>query len=661
MQAQSKRVIIENVKPRIDGGRFPIRRAVGDAVRVEADIFADGHDLLSAELRYRKESDSEWQTLPMVLLVNDRWEATFNVTELGRYEYTVRAWVDRFRTWTDKLRKKYAAGQDVTVDLLEGAELTAAAATRAAGRDAARLEQIADFLRSRERMTDRVKTALNNELAGLMQRYPDRQLATEYDRALAVSTERLRARFSSWYELFPRSCTGEPGRHGTFADCIERLPYIAAMGFDVLYLPPIHPIGKTNRKGPNNSVNAGPNDPGSPWAIGSEAGGHTAIHPQLGTLEDFRSLVAAAQEHEIELALDIAFQCSPDHPYVKEHPEWFRRRPDGSIQYAENPPKKYQDIYPFDFETEQVEALWQELLQVVRFWTDQGIRIFRVDNPHTKPMPFWDWLIAAIKKDHPEVIFLSEAFTRPKVMYRLAKGGFTQSYTYFTWRNLKWEIEQYFEELNRAPVRDFFWPNLWPNTPDILPEYLQLGGRAAFITRLALAATLSSNYGIYGPTFELCVNEPKEPHSEEYLDSEKYEIHHWDLDQPQNLKNFIGRVNRIRRENPALQQNRNLKFHKVNTDQVLCYTKHTDDFSNMVLVAANLDPHHTHSAWLKLPMGELKLDPQQPFQVHDLISGARYLWHADYNYIELDPKTVPVHIFRIRRRVRSEHDFDYFM
>ncbi|HHP7233554.1 MAG TPA: alpha-1,4-glucan--maltose-1-phosphate maltosyltransferase [Desulfobacterales bacterium] len=663
MQNHRKRVIIENVQPQIDDGAFASRRAIGEPVGVTADIFADGHDLLSAELRFRKEGEAEWQGRPMAPLVNDRWEAEFTVTELGRYHFTLRAWVDRFRTWTDKLRKKYAAGQDVAVDLLEGAELAADAAARAAEaeKDAARLEAIADFLGSRERIVDRVKTALDSELARLMARYPDRQAITEFGRTLPVSAERLRARFSAWYEMFPRSCADEPGRHGTFEDCIARLPYVANMGFDVLYLPPVHPIGRIHRKGRNNRVKADPNDPGSPWAIGSTEGGHTAVHPNLGSLADFQRLVAAAKEYEIEIALDIAFQCAPNHPYVEAHPEWFRRRPDGSVQYAENPPKKYEDIYPFDFETDPVEPLWQELLGVVQFWIEQGIRIFRVDNPHTKPMPFWDWLISTIKQTHPEVIFLSEAFTRPKIMYRLAKGGFTQSYTYFTWRNLKWEIEQYFETLNRPPVREFFWPNLWPNTPDILPEYLQLGGRAAFITRLVLAATLSSNYGIYGPPFELCVNESKEPHSEEYLDSEKYEIRYWELDQAQNLKALIKRVNRIRRENPALQQNRNLRFHSANSEEILCYSKRTDDFSNIILVVANLDPHHTHAAWLKLPLDELKLDPQQPFQVHDLVSGARYLWHADHNYIELDPKTVPVHVFRIRRHVRSEHDFDYFM
>jgi starch synthase (maltosyl-transferring) len=433
------------------------------------------------------------------------------------------------------------------------------------------------------------------------------------------------------------------------------------MGFDVLYLPPIHPIGRSHRKGKNNQTRAAADDPGSPWAIGAEEGGHSAVHPQLGTVDDFQQLVEAARGHEIEIALDMAFQCSPDHPWVREHPQWFRRRPDGSIQYAENPPKKYQDIYPFDFESHDAPALSQALLDVVRFWIDLGIRIFRVDNPHTKPLRFWEWLIGEVKQTHPETIFLAEAFTRPRTIYRLAKGGFTQSYTYFTWRNLKWEIEQYFESLNQTPVCEFFWPNLWPNTPDILPEYLQTGGRSAFIVRLVLAATLSSSYGIYGPAFELCLAEPRDPFSEDYLDSEKYQIQAWDLDAPHSLKELIARVNRIRRGNPALQQNRNLHFHAVDTQEIVCFSKHSDDFSNIVLVVVNLDPHHPHAASVNLPLDKLGLDAEQGFQVHDLLRDTRYLWHGDGNYVALDPKTVPAHIFRVRRRVRSERDFDYFM
>ncbi|MFO7642886.1 MAG: alpha-1,4-glucan--maltose-1-phosphate maltosyltransferase [Desulfosarcina sp.] len=661
MEAYLNRVVIETVQPQIDSGRFPARRAIGETVVVTADIFADSHDRISAELMFRKTPDARWQRRPLELLGNDRWQGAFRVSELGVYEYTVRAWIDHFATWVELLRKKEAAGQDLAVDLREGAEQVAAAATRASASEADRLTRIAEFLRGQERTIDRVKMAFDPDLGRLMAGCPDRRQETAYGRLLRVRVERPRARFSTWYELFPRSCSTEPGRHGTFQDVIARLPYIAAMGFDVLYLPPIHPIGRSHRKGKNNQTLAAADDPGSPWAIGAQEGGHTAVHPQLGTVDDFQQLVEAARGHEIEIALDMAFQCSPDHPYVREHPQWFRRRPDGSIQYAENPPKKYQDIYPFDFESQDAPALSQALLDVVRFWIDLGIRIFRVDNPHTKPLRFWEWLIGEVKQTHPETIFLAEAFTRPRTMYRLAKGGFTQSYTYFTWRNLKWEIEQYFETVNQTPVCEFFWPNLWPNTPDILPEYLQTGGRSAFIVRLVLAATLSSSYGIYGPAFELCLAEPRDPFSEDYLDSEKYQIQHWDLDAPHSLKDLIARVNRIRRGNPALQQNRNLRFHAVDTQEIVCFSKHNDDLSNIVLVVVNLDPHHTHAASVRLPVAELGLDAEQGFQVHDLIRDTRYLWHGDGNYVALDPKTVPAHIFRIRRRVRSERDFDYFM
>jgi starch synthase (maltosyl-transferring) len=462
--------------------------------------------------------------------------------------------------------------------------------------------------------------------------------------------------------MFPRSCADDdPTRHGTFKDCLNRLPYIAEMGFDVLYLPPIHPIGRSHRKGKNNTVTAGPGDPGSPWAIGADEGGHTAIHPDLGTMEDFLQLVASAGEYGIDIALDIAFQCSPDHPYVTDHPEWFQWRADGTVQYAENPPKKYQDIYPFAFESSHYESLRQELLGVIHFWIDKGIRIFRIDNPHTKPLRFWEWLIEDCKKLYPETIFLAEAFTRPKTMYRLAKGGFTQSYTYFTWRNLKWEIEQYFDTLTKTHVKEFFWPNLWPNTPDILPEFLQLGGRPAFILRLMLAATLSSSYGIYGPAFELCINQPLDPGGEEYMDSEKFEIAHWDLEAPHTIRPFITRINRIRRENPALQQTRNLMFHPVDKEEILCFSKYTDDFSNIIFVAANLDPHHTHSAWVQLPFAKMGVPIDKSFQMHDLVSDARYLWHEGHNFLEIDPGVVPVQVFRIRRRMRSENDFDYFM
>jgi len=656
-----RRVIIEAVEPEIDGGRFPIKRSIGEAIRVEADIAADSHDVIAGILLYRRDGQATWKAVSMKALGNDRWQGAFRVTRVGRYWYTVQGWVDRFKTWQRDVRKKALAGQDMSMDLLIGSELISAAAGRAKGADATTLKGWAELLLSDKAMKEKTLLAMDRNLGRLVARYPDRTHATRYTKNLSVIVEPPHARFSTWYEMFPRSCAEESGHHGTFKDCEKRLPYVAEMGFDVLYLPPIHPIGHTHRKGKNNTPQAGPDDPGSPWAIGSTEGGHRALHPRLGTLEDFRRLVDRAKEVGITVALDLAFQCSADHPYVREHPEWFHHRPDGNIQFAENPPKKYEDIYPINFETDHWQALWNELLDVVRFWIDQGVRIFRVDNPHTKPFAFWEWLIGEIKKDWPEVIFLAEAFTRPKVMHRLAKLGFSQSYTYFAWRNTKWELEQYFTELTQTKVREFFRPNLWPNTPDILTEYLQLGGRAAFMIRLALAATLGASYGIYGPAFELCVNRAREPGSEEYLDSEKYEIKNWNLDRPENLRDFIARVNRIRKENQALQNDWSLRFHAIDNERLICYSKHTEDFSNVILAVVNLDPHHTHSGWMRLPLAEMNLDPHLPFQMHDLISGARFLWHGPDNYVELNPQNMPAHIFRLRRKVRTEQDFDYFM
>ena len=655
-----KRVIIEGVAPEIDGGEFPIKRTRGEKVTVEADIFVDGHEVIASALLFRRDQDSEWRETPMAPLVNDRWRGSFAAGELGRWSYTIVAWVDRFKSWRRDLEKKADADQHGELDLQAGALLIAEAAARAGG-EGRELESWADRLRDSSRgLSERLATALDDELARLVDRYPDRRLATRYSKDLIVVVDRERARFSTWYEMFPRSC-GEAGRHGTFADCERLLPYIASMGFDVLYLPPIHPIGRTHRKGKNNAVTSTAADPGSPWAIGAEEGGHKAIHPELGSLADFHRFRRSAETLGIEIALDVAFQCSPDHPYVKAHPEWFRSRPDGSIQYAENPPKKYEDIYPLDFSSPEWPALWRELLSVVDFWIEQGIRIFRVDNPHTKPLPFWQWLIAAIKKSHPEVIFLAEAFTRPKVMHRLAKLGFTQSYTYFTWRNTKPEITRYFRELNEEAGREYFRPNLWPNTPDILNEYLQFGGRPAFMVRLVLAATLGASYGVYGPAFELIENSPREPGSEEYLNSEKYEIRSWNRASPDSLKDLIARVNQIRRENPALQSDHRLRFHEVDNEQILCYTKHTEDGRNVIAVAVNLDPHHVQSGWVKIPVETLGLDPLESYQAHDLLSGARFLWHGERNYVELHPQAAPAHILRLRRRMRREQDFDYFM
>jgi starch synthase (maltosyl-transferring) len=653
------RVVIESVKPEIDCGRFPAKRTVGEYLIVEADIFADGHDALSALLLWRKEGASRWTESPLEPLVNDRWRGRFDVDEVGTYYYTLQAWVDRFKSWRQGFAKKIDAGQDVTLDLLAGAELIDVAAQSAAGEDLKLLKQFATFIRGDKSAA--IQNGLDHALAALMEKYPDRRWATTYEKELRLNVERAKARYSTWYELFPRSCVGTPGKHGTLRDCEERLPYVAGMGFDVLYLPPIHPIGDSYRKGKNNTLTVSADDVGSPWAIGAKEGGHKAIHPQLGTLADFKHLIAEAKKFDIEIALDIAFQCTPDHPYVTEHPEWFRKRPDGSIQYAENPPKKYQDIYPLDFESEGWQGLWNELKSVVLFWCEQGVRIFRVDNPHTKAFPFWEWIIAEVKKNYPDALFLAEAFTRPKVMYQLAKLGFSQSYTYFAWRNTKSELTQYFSEITQTEISDFFRANLWPNTPDILTEYLQFGGRPAFMARLALAATLGANYGIYGPAFELCEDLPREPGSEEYLNSEKYEIKHWDLEKENSLREFIARVNRIRHENRALQNDHSLRFYPVDNPEIIAFGKSTEDLSNVIVVAVNLDPHHTQSGWLELPSEELGLDPQQPFQMHELLTNARYLWQGKRNYVQLDPQSAPAQIFRVRHRLRHEQDFDYFM
>lgn len=653
------RVVIENVKPAIDCGRFSAKRTVREHLTVEADIFADGHDALSALLLYRKEGASSWIEIPMEPLVNDRWRGTFEVNEIGNYGYSVEAWVDRFKSWRQGFAKKVEAGQEVALDLLAGAELIERAARRAAGEDLKSLKHFAAILRGDPSAA--IQNGLDNTLAALMEKYPDRRWATLYDKELRINVERNKARFSAWYELFPRSWAGSAGKHGTLRDCIAHLPYVAEMNFDVLYLSPIHPIGTSYRKGKNNTLAAQPDDVGSPWAIGAKEGGHQAIHPQLGSLADFKRLVEEAKKLDIEIALDIAFQCTPDHPYVTEHPQWFRKRPDGSIQYAENPPKKYQDIYPIDFESDDWEALWNELKSIIEFWCEQGVRIFRVDNPHTKAFAFWEWAIAEIKKNHPDALFLAEAFTRPKVMYRLAKLGFSQSYTYFAWRNTKAELEQYFTELTQTEVSDFFRPNLWPNTPDILTEYLQFGGRPAFMARLVLAAMLGANYGIYGAAFELGENLPREPGSEEYLNSEKYEIKNWDLDHPGSLKELIASVNRIRRENRALHSDRNLRFHPVDNPEIIAFSKTTDDLSNVIVVAVNLDPHHSQAGWVELSTKDLGLDPEQPYQMHELLTGARYLWHGARNFVQLDPQSVPAQIFRVRHRLRREQDFDYFM
>jgi starch synthase (maltosyl-transferring) len=654
-----QRVVIENLQPTIDSGRFPIKRVIGQTVEVEADAFSDSHDSLSCVLRYRHTSEKIWREVAMLPLGNDHWQASFTLTEPGLYVYTITAWVDHFLSWQNEFVRRNDV-QDIATALQSGSKLVEEAATRANGNHKLELQQFAKELRA-VNPDSGMAPAISETLINLMRQYPDRSLASDYPGSLSVWSEPVKARYSTWYEFFPRSCVSDKMDHGSFAECEKRLPYVAEMGFDVVYLPPVHPIGLTKRKGANNALIASKTDVGSPWAIGAAEGGHKSIHPQLGTLDDFKHLVLKARELGIDIALDIAFQCSPDHPYVREHPEWFSHRADGSIQYAENPPKKYEDIVPFNFECDAWNELWQELLDIFLFWIKHGIYIFRVDNPHTKPFPFWEWLIAEVKREHPETIFLAEAFTRPKISYHLAKLGFSQSYTYFSWRNAKRELEAYFTELTRTEVREFFRPNLWPNTPDILPEYLQFGGRPAFMLRLVLAATLGANYGIYGPAYELMEATPRDPGGEEYLDAEKYQVRQWPLDRADSLKDFITRVNRIRRESPALQQDYSLQFFDVNNDNLLSYAKTTPDNSEIILVVANLDPHHSQSGWITLPLDLLGLDEQHSYQVQDLLTGARFLWNGTRNYVEINPQVAPAHIFKLRRRVRTEHDFDYFL
>jgi starch synthase (maltosyl-transferring) len=641
----NRRVSIRDVSPRVDVGIYPAKASLGEPVVVEADVFADSHDLIHAAVCWRRKGQRRWREAPMELVVNDRWRGEFLPDELGRFEYRITGWIDRFGSWQRDTRKKLDAGVATSTDLLIGAELLAEVRDRAERDDLRELEHLHDTLvDARLDLDTRAAPSLTEHADALVDRNDSRRFASVSD-PLPLRVDRERARYSTWYELFPRSASPEPGRHGTFDDVIDRLPYVASMNFDVLYLPPIHPIGREHRKGRNNSVVSGPHDPGSPWAIGSAEGGHHDIHPELGTIEDFRRLRAACGDHGLELAMDIAFQCAPDHPWVAEHPEWFRRRPDGTIQYAENPPKKYQDIYPIDFETSDPEGLWHALKGVFDHWIDEGVRIFRVDNPHTKSFAFWEWCIDQLTTEHPDVILLSESFTRPKVMKELARIGFHQSYTYFAWRNEKWELEQYYHELFRTDVIDYFRPNSWPNTPDILTEFLQTGGRPAFVQKLVLAATLTANYGIYGPPFELMLHEAR-PGAEEYLDNEKYEIHHWDLDRPNSLRELIARVNRIRRENPALQHDRGFALHHVDNEQLFAYSKRFED--NVVLTVVNLDRNWRQSGTTWLDLEALGLEDHERFEVYDRIGDARYVWQGRDNYLELDPHVTPAHVFVVR-------------
>ncbi|MBP6775951.1 MAG: alpha-1,4-glucan--maltose-1-phosphate maltosyltransferase [Piscinibacter sp.] len=659
------RAVIERVTPVVDGGRFAAKRIVGDRVEVQADCFADGHDVVACTLSWRRAGAAQWKNARMTSRGNDRWQAGFVVDALGRWEYTVSAWVDPFLTWQHDFARRVDAA-DLRVAALSGAALIEEAAQRVPkASDAKRLlawaAELAQAAERGARPDELRRIGTDAGRSAIADRHPDLRHAHAWPQTLGVTVERERARFSAWYEFFPRSASADPARHGTFADCEAWLPYVKQMGFDVLYVPPIHPIGRSRRKGRNNTLDAQQDDVGSPWAIGAAEGGHTAIHGELGTLADFRRLVQRAAELEIDVALDLAFQCAPDHPWVAEHPEWFRKRADGSIQYAENPPKKYQDIYPFDFETPQWRELWLALAGVIEHWIAQGVRIFRVDNPHTKAFPFWEWAIARVRASHPDVIFLSEAFTRPRVMHRLAKLGFSQSYTYFTWRNTKDELTEYFTELTAGAGREYFRPNAWPNTPDILPAALQYGGRPMFMARVALAATLAASYGIYGPAFELLEHRALRAGGEEYLDSEKFERRVWDRNQPDSLADFIAVLNRARRDNPALQSDAGLRFLDIDNEQLIAYAKATPDGANVVVCVVNLDPHHAQSGWLTLDMAAFGLEPKQAYQMHDLISNAHFLWHGARNFVALDPERSPVHLMQLRARLRRESDFDYFL
>ena len=642
-----RRVVIESVRPQVDAGRFPIKRVPGEQVYVRADIFADGHDVLAAALLYRKGGDAAWREVPMAPTNNDRWQASFTIDSIGRFEYTIEGWVDPFASWQRDLVKKSDAGQDVESDLLEGSDLIRETAGRVPG-------AMPELSAAADRLADastpavlRVAVARASDLAGWMAAYPDRRLATRFDRVLEVLAERERARFGAWYEMFPRSAGSDPNRSATFDEAAARLPYVASMGFDILYLPPIHPIGRSFRKGPNNSLTPGPGDPGSPWAIGSEEGGHMSVEPGLGTIEDFDRFVEAAGRHGLEIALDIAIQASPDHPYVREHPEWFRHRPDGTIKYAENPPKKYQDIYPINFESSEWPPLWLELKRIFEFWIGHGVRIFRVDNPHTKPFRFWEWALGELHRDHPDTIFLAEAFTRPKVMRHLAKCGFSQSYSYFTWRNTAPELEEYFTELTQTDVREYMRPNLFANTPDILHEYLQLGGRPAFEIRLVLAATLGASYGIYSG-YELAENVPVHHGSEEYLDSEKYQIRPRNFEAPHSLAGLIRTINTIRHHHPALQHDHGLAFHPAENPELLCYSKRSVDGTDLILTIVNVDPLRMQHGYVQLPLLEWGFTPHDTIEVQDLLSDERYYWRGARNYVRLEPGSRVAHVLHVR-------------
>ena len=641
-------LVIENVTPQLDGGRYAIKRVIGSVIEVSANIFKDGHDLISARILYRRPGEASSRVAPFTYHHDvDRWFGSFKVDQIGLWQYDVEAWPERFGTWRSDLGKRLNAGQDVRPELLEGAGLLARLADKLTGAAKVLIGDAAKRLQNPTvALDERLKVAFAEDVMELVRAPLFADEASRLEHPLEVYVDRAEASFAAWYELFPRSQGREPGKHGTFADTTRRLPEIAAMGFDVIYLPPIHPIGVTHRKGRNNSPTCVPGEVGSPWAIGGKEGGHTAVHPELGTLADFEVLVASAKDFGLEIALDFALQCSPDHPWVKEHPEWFFVRPDGSIRYAENPPKKYEDIYPINFWCKDRQGLWNACRDAVLFWVARGVKIFRVDNPHTKPLSFWEWLIRDVQTAHPETIFLSESFTRPNRMKSLGKLGFTQSYTYFTWKNAAWELKDYLNELTRTDMADYYRPNFFANTPDILHEFLQTGGRPAFRLRLLLAATLSPTYGIYSG-YELCEHEAVHHGSEEYLNSEKYEIKVRDWNAPGNIKQDISKLNRIRREERALHELTNLSFLDTDYDAILAFKKSVP--GNDLIVVVNLDPHAMHETMVTVPLEQLGIGPNEPYEMSDLLTGARYTWRGAKNYVRLDPIERVGHVFRVSR------------
>ena len=645
-EAPPSSIQIEDVRPSINCGRYPAKREVGDTVEVSADLFRDGHDLIAAVVQYRQNGEEVWHETPMRRGDNDRWYGEFLATVVGPAEFTVLAYPDRFETWRDEVAKKVAAGLDVSSELLEGFHIVEETFSRASDPDTEDMKAIVDRARTASDQRRSAELRLGTELKESVRNNANREGAATLDKLMPLYVDRVAARFSAWYELFPRSSGTKEGESATFRDVIVQLPRVQTMGFNVLYFTPIHPIGTTKRKGRNNTLIAEPGDPGVPYAIGSQDGGHDAIEPGLGTFEDFDELVAAAAEHGLEIALDLALQASPDHPWVKEHPEWFFIRPDGSIKYAENPPKKYEDIYPLNFGSSDWQALWDEVHRVVMVWVNHGVRTFRVDNPHTKPTAFWEWLIAKVHESHPDVIFLSEAFTRPKVMKALAKAGFAQSYTYFTWRNFKHELVEYAEELTQTEMKEFFRGNFFTNTHDILPMVLQQGGRPAFQARVVLAATLSSVYGIYSG-YELCENTPV-PGKEEYLHSEKYEYKVWDWDRPGNISKYISRLNAIRREHPALQEYDNLKFFEVQNENLIGYVKSTPDNSDIVLVMVNVNPFEAHEAWFNIPTHALGIGDDQQYIARELFSDQTFSWTGSWQHLRLDPLVNPAMILHIK-------------